>query len=83
MRDFEGTLLQHYVPSLECQRAHSVKNSETREHPVNYTSVEIILYKKIKVTQLLLRKHVNGITFGSELKSHCNNETKISIINVF
>jgi len=39
MRDFEDTLFQHYVPSLECQLAHSVKNSEIHEHPVKYSSV--------------------------------------------
>ena len=39
MGDFEEVLLQHYVPSLECQLAHSAKNSETREHPVKYISV--------------------------------------------
>lgn len=70
MRDFEGTLLQHYVPSLECQRAHSVKNSKTREHPVNYSSVEFILYKKIKVTQQLFKKTCKWHDLGSELKSH-------------
>jgi hypothetical protein len=33
-KDSADTLLQHYVPSLDCQRAHSVKNPETCEHPV-------------------------------------------------
>jgi len=56
MKYFEDTLLQHYVASLECQRTHSVKNSET---PEQYSSVEFSIDKM--VTQPLLKKYINGM----------------------